>query len=162
MSTRFAINQLNPAMREQAQGKLDALQSRGVTRTHVCRDDEVTAGAVKVLGPRISEAEELLAFHLKVDGINGFVREHRFAAPRRWKFDFAFLELKLAIEVDGGAGTGGRHTRFEGFAADCEKLNEAVILGWRVLRFTTGQVKSGLAVRTIARACSTGNNNSYG
>jgi len=39
----------------------------------------------------------------------------------------------LAVEVDGGTWTGGRHTRGAGFEADCEKLNAAVIAGFRVL-----------------------------
>jgi len=31
-------------------------------------------------------------------------------------------------------------------------MNEAVILGWRVLRFTGGMVQDGTAITTIERA----------
>ena len=70
------------------------------------------------------------------------VREHRFAPPRRWRFDFAWPAATggVAVELDGGAYTQGRHTRGAGFEADCEKLNEAAVRGWRVLRFTSGML----------------------
>lgn len=64
-------------------------------------------------------------------------REYRFCAERLWLFDFAWPDVKLAVELEGfGArGVPGRHQRPKGFAADCEKYNTAVLLGWRVLRF---------------------------
>lgn len=66
--------------------------------------------------------------------------EHRFAPPRRWRFDFADLIAMVAVEVDGGAYSGGRHTRGAGFEADCEKLNTAALLGWTVFRVTPGMI----------------------
>lgn len=72
------------------------------------------------------------------------VAEHRFAAhvlspkgrPRAWRFDWAWLEQKVALEVEGAVWIGGRHTRGAGFLKDMEKYNTAVALGWRVLRCT--------------------------
>lgn len=78
--------------------------------------------------------------------------EYRFHPERRWRFDFAWPEYMLAVEVEGGTWTNGRHSRGSGFADDAEKYNEAVMLGWRVLRFTADQVRSGTAVKTIERA----------
>ena len=70
------------------------------------------------------------------------IHEHEFAreAGRAWRFDLAWPDHFLAIEIDGGAFSRGRHTRGAGFEKDIEKLNAAVIIGWRVLRFTTQQV----------------------
>jgi very-short-patch-repair endonuclease len=90
--------------------------------------------------PRISEGEELInAFLGELSAEFGFefVREFRFHAVRRWRFDFAIPGLLLAVEFEGGAWTGGRHTRGSGFVKDCEKYNAAAVLGWGVLRFTT-------------------------
>lgn len=71
------------------------------------------------------------------DGSPALVAEHRFAAPaRQWRFDFAQLESRVAIELDGGTWAGGRHTRGAGFERDCEKLNTAAQLGWRIFRLT--------------------------
>jgi very-short-patch-repair endonuclease len=64
------------------------------------------------------------------------IKEFRFSPDRKWRFDYCNIELKIAIEVEGGAFTRGRHTRGKGFIDDMEKYNEAVILGWRLLRFT--------------------------
>ena len=64
------------------------------------------------------------------------VTEYRFSPPRRWRFDFAIPSEKIAIEIEGGVFTGGRHTRGVGYLKDIEKYNTATSLGWRVLRFT--------------------------
>lgn len=71
---------------------------------------------------------------------------------RRWRFDFAWPDRRLAVECEGGTHSGGRHVRGEGFAADAEKYNAAALQGWTVLRFTGAQVESGYAVETIERA----------
>jgi len=67
------------------------------------------------------------------------VSEYVFHPTRKWRFDFAFPAAKVAVEIDGRArgnpGTPGRHQTVDGVRRDCEKHNEAVRLGWRVLRF---------------------------
>lgn len=79
-------------------------------------------------------------------------REYRFAPPRRWRFDFAWPHRLLAIEVEGGIWTQGRHTRAQGFLADAEKYNEAMLAGWRILRVTGEHIRSGQAIHWIERA----------
>jgi len=81
--------------------------------------------------------------------------EYRFHETRRWRFDFAWPEIKLAAEVEGGTWAGGRHVRGKGFESDCEKYNEAALLGWTVLRFTASMVDDGMAVGFLERALST-------
>ena len=83
------------------------------------------------------------------------VRELHFHPERRWRFDFAFPDKKIAVEIEGGVTNGphkSRHTTVTGFEGDCEKYNEAAILGWRVLRFTTKMVTKGHAIVVAARA----------
>ena len=64
-------------------------------------------------------------------------REYRFC-DRLWRFDYAWPDQKVALEVDGGVWLkgGGRHTRGSGWLKDTEKLNTAASLGWRLLRTT--------------------------
>jgi very-short-patch-repair endonuclease len=100
----------------------------------------------------VSELEELLERQLDDYGITDFVREHRFHDVRRWRFDFAWLNRMLAVEVDGGTRNFGRHNRFDGFAKDCEKFNTAVLMGWRVLRFNSDMVKDETAINVIEQA----------
>jgi very-short-patch-repair endonuclease len=66
--------------------------------------------------------------------------EYRFDAERRWRFDFAWPNLKLAVETEGGVWIRGRHVRPVGYLADLEKYNRAVVLGWRVLRYAPHQL----------------------
>jgi len=42
--------------------------------------------------------------------------------------------------------------RGAGFEADCEKYNEASLLGWTVLRFTPAMIQSGAAADVLKRA----------
>jgi hypothetical protein len=58
----------------------------------------------------------------------------------------------LAVEVEGGSWVHGRHVRAKGFAADCEKYNAAVLLGWRILRFTPAMIEAGAALSALERA----------
>lgn len=70
------------------------------------------------------------------------VAEYRFAAPRRFAFDRAWVAQRVAVELEGGVWSGGRHTRPAGYERDCEKYNIAVVEGWRVLRFTAKALES--------------------
>lgn len=81
-------------------------------------------------------------------------REFPFHPTRKWRFDLAAIGPKLAIEIEGGffLKDGGRHTRGAGARSDCEKYNEAVLLGWRVLRVLPEWVQSGQAFSLVARA----------
>ena len=79
-------------------------------------------------------------------------RELRFAPPRRWRFDFAWGERDIAVEVEGGTWTGGRHVTGRGFENDCIKYNQAALMGWMVLRFTEGMLDDGTARETLAQA----------
>jgi very-short-patch-repair endonuclease len=67
-------------------------------------------------------------------------REYRFHPTRKWRFDYAHLGAKVAVELDGGVFTQGRHVRGAGFLRDREKINAAQLMGWRVIELGTGQV----------------------
>lgn len=66
------------------------------------------------------------------------VPEVKFHPVRKWRFDFVINDCMLggsvALEVEGGVFTGGRHTRGSGFVKDLEKYNEAAAMGWRIIR----------------------------
>jgi len=62
------------------------------------------------------------------------VFEHMFHPVRKWRFDIAFPDYKVALEVEGGVYSGGRHTRVSGFKKDIEKYNMATEMGWMVFR----------------------------
>jgi len=90
---------------------------------------------------------------LKLHKIEGYVREHRFC-DRRWRFDFAWTssELMLALEVEGGIHSRGRHVRPKGFREDAAKYRRAAILGWLVLRVTAADIRDGSAIADLEKA----------
>lgn len=76
-------------------------------------------------------------------GISEPDREYTFFPGRRWRFDFAFLVERIAVEVEGGIWVNGAHSRGKHFLSDCEKYNTATREGWQVYRFGTNMVKDG-------------------
>jgi very-short-patch-repair endonuclease len=90
-----------------------------------------------------------LPMQFKVAQVPEPVTEYKFHPSRRWRFDYAWPEKSLALEVDGGGFVGGRHSRGTGIEKDCEKFNEAAVLGWTVLRVTPRQVSDGRALAWV-------------
>lgn len=83
-------------------------------------------------------------------------REFAFHATRRWRADFAHIESRTLIEIEGGIWIQGRHNRPQGFAKDAEKYLEASLAGWRVLRLTDLQITAPMIERIITFVCTMG------
>lgn len=79
------------------------------------------------------------------------VAEYRFHPTRKWRFDFAWPEHKVAVELHGGAFVQGAHVRGQHQASDFDKLNQAMLLGWKVLQFNTLHCKDMAGVVLIVR-----------
>lgn len=90
-----------------------------------------------------------LVFQLLACKLPTPVAEHRFAPPRRWRFDYAWPERRLALEVQGGLFIQGRHSRGPALLKEHEKLNAAARLGWRVLFTTPTDVRNGKALQLV-------------
>ena len=75
---------------------------------------------------------------------------------RRFRWDYSWPEVKLALDVQGGVYVGGHHSRGKGYEDDNVKANWAVLMGWRVLRATPGQIANGEALRWVLRALKEG------
>jgi hypothetical protein len=82
--------------------------------------------------------------------------EFVFDATRKWRLDYAWVEQRLALEVEGGIWTNGRHIRGAGFLRDISKYNRLACLGWRLLRctpdsltdeWTIAQIRDALTVK---------------
>ena len=87
-----------------------------------------------------------------------WTREHAFAAacepPRKWRFDFACVTRKVALEVEGGLfmRSGGGHRSVAGALRDIEKYNAATALGWRVIRCQPGRETAAETLNLLSRA----------
>ena len=103
--------------------------------------------------------EELLAFQLDSVNISGWEREQSFTDSKGWLVDFMWKKEKIIVEVEGGLSfyvnrkidgkrvrVSGKHTSKKGFSEDCEKYEKASILGWKVIRVTGDNVRSGEAL----------------
>lgn len=101
----------------------------------------------------LSRHEETFALHVRASGLeDGMKREYVFHPHRKWRFDFAWPSVSrpLAVEIEGGIWMKrGAHTGGTGVTRDIEKMNAAISLGWKVMRFTGDMVKSGEAIRMV-------------
>ncbi len=88
-----------------------------------------------------SKGEELFLAQLVDYGFPEAKEEYRFHHYRRFRFDFAWPVVSIAVEIEGGTWSGGRHSRGAGFERDCEKYNLATREHWKVYRFTSAMVK---------------------
>lgn len=82
------------------------------------------------------------------------IKEYRFYKARKWRFDYAMPLYKIAVEVEGGVWTGGRHIRPQGFLGDIEKYNTATLMGWRVFRVTPDDLYKTATLNLIKQAIS--------
>ena len=95
-----------------------------------------------------SKGEAAFDLHCRAEKLKP-EREFKFHETRRWRFDFAFVAEKIAVEIEGGIWSGGAHTRGAHFESDAEKYNSATKMGWRVMRYSTNQVERGDAINDL-------------
>lgn len=87
------------------------------------------------------EAQFIIAWRGLASGYPEPVQEYEFHHERQWRFDFAFPDKLLAVELEGGVWSGGRHVTGQGYIDDLEKYNAAVMQGWKLLRYETVKAK---------------------
>ena len=100
----------------------------------------------------MSQLEDDLLIQITAANLPIPEKEYRFHPVRKWRVDFCYPADHIAIEVEGGTWSGGRHTRGSGFEKDCEKYNELALTGFYLYRFTSTMIYSGTALETIVRA----------
>lgn len=134
------------ALRLRSQAEADALQAR--LRGKVVGPAPAPASAAPAAPrPAAVNFSAMLADQLRLAKRPAPVLEYRFAPPRKWRFDLAYPDRRLAVEVDGAV-----HRIRERFKADMEKHQAWFFLGWCVLRVSPRQVQSGEALTLVERA----------
>lgn len=97
----------------------------------------LNAGKKPVKGKSYKGQEELKKIGLLLRQEGYFVAfEYAFHADRKWRFDMALPNYKIAVEYEGIFSKQSRHTSKCGYSADTDKYNEAALDGWCVLRKT--------------------------
>ncbi|MDM5130046.1 hypothetical protein OB962_03380 [Aeromonas piscicola] len=117
---------------------------------------------VKNVANQVRKAQQVTSLHNKVLAqLAGFpdpVTELLFHPKRKWRFDYAWEEQMIALEIHGGIHSGGRHTRGRGFVEDRTKMNEATLLGWTVLEVTPEHIKTSQLRAWLLKAFEQTNN----
>ena len=104
--------------------------------------------------PKQAEIRDVFTVICKTDIGVECVKEFQFHPQRKWRFDYAIPEHKIALEVEGGVWTYGRHTRPQGFLGDIEKYNMATLMGWRIFRTTPENLYRLATINLLKKAIS--------
>lgn len=88
-----------------------------------------------------SYLEKTLYWLIKDEKLPLPVANCRIHEKRKWLCDFIWFDQKLVCEVEGG----------EWVTKDCEKYNELVLQGFRLLRVTKKHIMNGAAIEWIKR-----------
>jgi hypothetical protein len=95
-------------------------------------DGTVAVMAAKALRP--------MAMRLVLEDLPKPQPEYQFVPERGWRFDYAWPDYMVALEIEGGVYSDGRHVRGAGYEGDLMKYNQAVLRGWKVIRFSLSQI----------------------
>jgi hypothetical protein len=68
-------------------------------------------------------------------------RQFKFSENRKFRFDFAHLETKTAIEINGGIWIKSDHSCGHGLIRNYEKINLAITEGWSVFQLAPEMIK---------------------
>lgn len=90
---------------------------------------------------RIKLPKAHLARDMRAEHLPAAVRQYIVNPDRRWRLDFAWPGIKVAVEVDGEV-----HRIAERFHSDIEKHAWLTLNGWTLLRVGGREVRSGQAI----------------
>ena len=80
----------------------------------------------------MTQLESLFLLLCRNAGLPDPEREYAAIPGRRFRFDFAWPDCRLLVEVHGGMWVKSRHRTGTGFIKDRDKMNLAQLAGWRV------------------------------
>lgn len=126
----FCNISLMPTAKERTEAKIE---------THNKRVRSQTAELARCTAERLSQFPDC-------------VNELMFHPTRKWRFDHAWPEYMIALEIHGGVYCGGHHVSAEGFINDRHKMNEAALMGWHVIEVATEDVTNGNLELWLAKA----------
>jgi len=96
--------------------------------------------------------ENEMAEQLRRAGLLGYRRNARFIGGRKFEADFYWPAHKIALEVDGGVWMrNSGHTSGAGYSRDRERDILALLNGILTVRYTSEQVRSGIAIASFRR-----------
>lgn len=89
----------------------------------------------------------------KAFGIPAPIPEYNFCPNRKFRIDYAWPEILLGMEIEGGIWTRGRHITPKGFLKDIEKYNMMAETGWLLLRYEPKAIKFKQIKQTMINRC---------
>jgi very-short-patch-repair endonuclease len=100
--------------------------------------------------------EEMFALQCEQAGFPAPLREYAAVPGRRFRWDFAWTDARVLVEINGGTYARMGHSTGTGIARDYEKSNLAVLAGWKVFAFDRRMVEAGTALDVTAKALGIG------
>lgn len=134
-------------MRVGSASELAAIMSRGGRSVKDIPPGKKVSTRSKLEADYVAQLERIEVPHFEIN--------YRWHSVREWRWDVAFIDEKIAIEIDGVRRDGkGDHQTEKGMTNDYQKVAEGVLWGWTILRFTRTMVASGEAAELTQRVIS--------
>lgn len=98
-----------------------------------------------------SELANLFHWQVRMSEVPNPVPEFRALPDRQYKWDFGWPAYRLLVEIQGGTFSRKKmgHNSGSGLHRDYEKLNLAVLAGWRQFMFAEHHIRDGKALLWI-------------
>lgn len=100
----------------------------------------------------MADLQRALLTQIRMAGLPPPVEEFKAIPKRRFRWDLAYPESLILIEIQGGIWHRGGHSTGTGITRDCEKLNLASLAGFHCFAFTSGHIADGSALKTVQKA----------
>lgn len=125
--------------------RIEKMRAEGRVRTVICEGPKPRPAPkpkAKPL-PKIegSYLEREMALQIRAEKLPEPVRQHRSINDRKFRADFAWPDMMVILECDGGV-----HRIKARFHADIERHNLLLLAGWRVLRAGRVEIHDGRAL----------------
>ena len=117
----------------------------------LAKEKATTRTSARKKEPKSEPPTDLFQIFCNSEGLPMPKREYKFHPTRNWRIDYYFESggKRIGLEVEGGAHSGGRHTRGVGFIADIEKYNQFTVHGIWLLRVVPGELKKMKTIKLI-------------
>lgn len=118
-------------------------------RTHFIRQH--MAGKQSLKTNNTAKNESLFFALLISQGLPLPEKEVKMIDGRRYRIDYAWPDLRLGVEIQGGVYTRGAHGSITGILQGYKKSNDAALYGWTLLYFTPAEMKSLTTINHIKK-----------
>lgn len=131
--------------------KLSSKEYRQYLKTGKMPIAESKSSSPKVTTVDNDTRDRVFVTALKQLGLPEPVAEYCHIPKRKFRLDFAYPDIKMGLEIDGGIYNRKAHGSITGILRDIEKSNLGLVEGWSVLRIPNDKILDSKYLKMIEK-----------